>query len=301
MKTFQSKAQLAASSLQAGQIVQVLGELTPNLDGQAFYAIYDSGDSASLPTDRVTLANSNIAAVTSIKVRKRQEMQFDLTSAQTVDIDLKQGINHTLTIATDVTTLSFSNIAAYTGVTEEVTLKITQDGTGNWAMTWPVAIIWASGITPTIAQDPASVSHYRFITYDNGVSWFGFVLSGDFIPVADIDVTVLGVHAWTTIWDQADGDDANGQLFPELINQEVIFVCDEVTDIDEISVARGFIPQQPTGYETNLKWYLPTGSNDRVEFIYLTGAVNVSDGSIRIIYARDRTVDLPDIPVVDKA
>tara|TARA_R110002096_G_scaffold118493_4_gene256657 strand:+ start:490 stop:1296 length:807 start_codon:yes stop_codon:yes gene_type:complete len=267
--------------------------------------VFDSGDSASLPTDRVTLANSNIAVVISQKVRKQQKSQFTLTSATSLTIDLKEGISQVLVISQDITALSFTGESAYTGITEEVTLKVNQDGTGGWDITWPASIVWASGVAPVLAQDPAALSYYSFVTYDNGVTWLGSALTGDFVKVSDINAVggVMGVNEFDLIFDgHLSGDQADGALYPELLDKEVIVVCSDQDSTRSLLYGRFTIPRTDVGDAHGLFSF---GLNTSINFTfsYLNGEVNATGGSdnrIRMIYSREPQPDYPDIPEIER-
>jgi hypothetical protein len=300
MKTFQNRNQLQNANLTAGLIVQVLGYSTANGDGQAFYAIFDASQAAQLPDDRLTLANGNFAIITSIQVRRRVESLYTIASAATIQLDLKQGIWQQITLAQNITTMDFINEATINSTVETVHLKIDQDGTGGYTVAFPASIIWASGAAPVVNPNALSSTTYRFVTYDAGVSWYGFAENGDFIPVTDIGVTVLPKVEWSSLWLPEDGEDASGELYPELEGQEVIILHDETASLDEIGYAKFVIPAIDFGtYETSVVFYHSVGDQRDFNFDYDNGKVDVSSGHIRAIYYREPQ-DLPDFPEIKK-
>lgn len=57
------------------------------------------------------------------------------------------------------------------------TLVLTQDQIGNRTATWPAAVRWQNGTTPTFASAPGDYDVITFVTKDGGTYWMGFVAS----------------------------------------------------------------------------------------------------------------------------
>lgn len=91
----------------------------------------------------------------------------------TEDFNLEQGNVHSGTLDANCT-FTFSN-PPVTTKGGSLTVIVTQDGTGNWAITWPASVVWDSGTPPSITQTAGATDVYSFLTVDGGTTWFGFV------------------------------------------------------------------------------------------------------------------------------
>lgn len=104
------------------------------------------------------------------------EKVIDLTwDSETQSINLSEALIYTISLESDVTTLSFTGAPA--GRATSFTIKIHQDD--DHEITWPASVQWADdGIIPYIG---ASGKEYilTFMTF-NGSSWYGFLAGGDF-------------------------------------------------------------------------------------------------------------------------
>jgi len=97
------------------------------------------------------------------------------SSSGTLTLNLANGHEFNVTLTEAVTTLAFSSIPA--GVSS-ITLDITQDGTGGWAITWPASVKWHEGTAPTLTTTAAANSVITMRTKDSGTTWQAF-LAGD--------------------------------------------------------------------------------------------------------------------------
>ena len=52
-------------------------------------------------------------------------------------------------------------------------VRLIEDETGGWAVTWPATVTWAAGTAPTQTTTGGNVSVWVFSTYNGGTSWFG--------------------------------------------------------------------------------------------------------------------------------
>lgn len=95
-----------------------------------------------------------------------------ITGAITVDYSL--GNHYSGTLTGDITSIAVSNAFA-TGNRDVLTLKFTQDGTGNHVITWPGLIKWNGGITPTMTITAGKTDLYVLFSDD------GFTTAGGFV------------------------------------------------------------------------------------------------------------------------
>ncbi len=100
--------------------------------------------------------------------------------ATVLNIDLNFGSSQTITMTESASDVTFINYNPDSSFSSTITLKVTQDGTGSWGITWPSTIKWSGGTAPTLTAAAASVDVYGFTTYDAGLTWLGFTLGQDF-------------------------------------------------------------------------------------------------------------------------
>lgn len=101
-----------------------------------------------------------------------------LTPAASVTIDLSLGTHFVLSNSTTITTLTIINAAPAARV-GSFTMAITGNGTAH-PITWPASIKWPSGTAPTLTATNGKADFITFLTYNNGVDWFGFVAGQNF-------------------------------------------------------------------------------------------------------------------------
>lgn len=94
-----------------------------------------------------------------------QTQQSAITSTATTTIDLSLGAVIPVTMAASITTLTLSNpqIGQYF-------LKLTQNATGGFTVTWPATVKWSGGVAPTLSA--ANKTDLIVLTWD-GVNYFG--------------------------------------------------------------------------------------------------------------------------------
>jgi len=92
-------------------------------------------------------------------------------ASQAVDITSGNVVTATLNVAT--TTFSFSNLST-SGTCCSWTMILTQDSSGSRAVTWPAAVKWAGGSSPTLSSGANDVDIFSFITVDAGTKIYGF-------------------------------------------------------------------------------------------------------------------------------
>lgn len=59
-----------------------------------------------------------------------------------------------------------------------ILVRLQQDGTGGWTVTWPGSVEWPDGVAPTLSTDPDAVDFVSLITTDDGTIWFGLAAGG---------------------------------------------------------------------------------------------------------------------------
>ena len=86
-----------------------------------------------------------------------------------LDLDLSLGHNFTITLAENITSLTFSNVPAVSWVS----LAATQHASSAKTFAFPASTIWVGG-APTFSVGVGDKDLYTFITLDGGTTWFSF-------------------------------------------------------------------------------------------------------------------------------
>jgi hypothetical protein len=104
-----------------------------------------------------------------------------VTSAATTAIDIDSGQVVDLTMAANITTLSFSNVpASGTPILVKIVVKNASDGTA-YTITWPSSVYWnsttlaGSTTAPNLASGAGGVTVISILTTDGGTKWRGWV------------------------------------------------------------------------------------------------------------------------------
>src|SRR5210317_370242 len=108
----------------------------------------------------VTSYNETFASVTSS------------SNATTIDCEAGNVFSHTLS---ENTTFTFSNPPA-SGTAYGFSLKIVQDASASgYTVTWPSAVDWNNGTSPSLTNVASAVDQFVFYTHDGGTTWYGFL------------------------------------------------------------------------------------------------------------------------------
>jgi hypothetical protein len=80
---------------------------------------------------------------------------------------------------TGTATLAFTNFPTeHLGVNKDnvfgFTIKVKQNSSGNFSVTWPAAIKWAGGTAPTLTGTANSIDVFTFFSVDGGTNIYGF-------------------------------------------------------------------------------------------------------------------------------
>ena len=124
-----------------------------------------------------------------------------VTSAATTAIDIDSGQVVDLTMAANITTLSFSNVpASGTPILVKIVVKNASDGTA-YTIAWPSSVYWnsttiqGSTTSPDLASGAGGVTVISILTTDGGTKWRGWVDSS----------IVGGVTNNMWLWGNGDG------------------------------------------------------------------------------------------------
>lgn len=101
----------------------------------------------------------------------RQKLTTINPATGLVNLDLRGSNDFALTLTGNVT-LNPINIPGSSRV--DVTLYLTQDGTGGHTITFPGGTIFDGGTIPTLSTGAGEIDVVQLVTLDGGTTWFGF-------------------------------------------------------------------------------------------------------------------------------
>jgi hypothetical protein len=110
-------------------------------------------------------------------VRHGQVTAGNAGAAATIDLSYGNVIRYTLNSAT--ATFTFPTVAAAgagatpTVFAHEFWLILTQDATGSRLASWPLSVKWGTAGAPTLSTGAGKVDIFRFMSPDQGTSWYG--------------------------------------------------------------------------------------------------------------------------------
>jgi len=121
----------------------------------------------AVPGQELTTSGGPIASAGTITLGRRAVNAVgNITGPTTYDWNTGQTFSATLTGDVTFTLSNPANGTTYTAI-------LTQDGSGAHAVTWPAAMRWPGGVTPTVNSAAGSVTEITFM-YD-GTNYTGFM------------------------------------------------------------------------------------------------------------------------------
>lgn len=102
-----------------------------------------------------------------------------VSATSTTTLNCALGNNFVLTMSTNITSLLFTNVPGSTRL-YSLNLIVQQTVAGSKTLSWPVAIKWAGGVSPTLTAGANKTDVFALVTYDGGSSWLGFVAGQNF-------------------------------------------------------------------------------------------------------------------------
>lgn len=121
------------------------------------------------------LADDDHSAYVTVTGGGGETVQAHGNAGSTETVDPANGNIHTLTLDANLT-LTLTGPAS--GVGCSILLKLTQDGTGGFTVTWPGSVVWPDGVAPTIDPTAGAVTFVTLFTTDGGTIWYGFAAGG---------------------------------------------------------------------------------------------------------------------------
>ena len=135
-----------------------------------FVAMYEDLDATKELHVKVTNDDSstkNFTIVVDVEDFDPHADEFDNGNSGAADtIDWNEGTKQKSTL-TASTTYTFTDPPG----PANLTLRIVQDATGTWTVTWPASVKWAGGSAPTISAGANDIDIITF--YHDGTDYFG--------------------------------------------------------------------------------------------------------------------------------
>lgn len=147
-------------------------DTTLSLSGNNTATLSVSGFSTSIELSApvVDMLGSDLARAEFIDFTVARQL---VSSSATVAIDYELGSYVELSMTSDITTFSITNVPASARFAT-LRLKIQQDGTGGRGVTWPVSYNWPGGNAPDISAGTANqIDFVDLWTDDGGTTWYG--------------------------------------------------------------------------------------------------------------------------------
>ena len=137
------------------------------------HAAYSGNVELTLPAQTGNLIGTDANDVTSFNGAVHEQSTSSTTASTTHAIDLNDGGLFEVTLAHNITTFTWNNIAS-SGTAHSFTLIMKQDGSGGHSIAWPANVRWAAGTAPTPSSGANEVDAWTFVTNDQGSNWYGF-------------------------------------------------------------------------------------------------------------------------------
>jgi cytoskeletal protein CcmA (bactofilin family) len=102
------------------------------------------------------------------------------TAGSTLAVSLNSSMNHVVTLASNITSFSFTNVPASSSQLMGATLVLIQGTGGNKTITWPAGYKFQAGVTPVLSTSAGDIDVLTFFSYDGGTTWLGTIAGLDF-------------------------------------------------------------------------------------------------------------------------
>jgi len=179
---FEDIASAVAANLQGGDTITINGGLIAGdkLGGNKYLTVLGQPDTED-GENIINLVNGNQIKVieNSLKLARYSEVTTDAVSvAGALNLDLNQGNVFTTTLTENISTINFLNANPDATLTTTVTLKITQDATTPYTVSFGGAS-WNAGVVPAMSTALDARDRFAFVT-ENGTDWDGSVIGQGF-------------------------------------------------------------------------------------------------------------------------
>jgi len=122
-------------------------------------------------TGMLTAASGDVSSTRLTDYSEKKSAPTISSSALTLDLTNSQVF--TVSLNSNISTLTISNPDPRTNTAQGFTLILTADGTAR-TISWPASVKWPSGTGPTLTSTNNKVDILSFLSPDNGTTWYGF-------------------------------------------------------------------------------------------------------------------------------
>jgi hypothetical protein len=123
-------------------------------------------------TGNLTTTSGDVSAIRLTDYSESKSSPSISSSSLTLDLNAAQVF--TVTLNSNISTLTISNTDSRANTAQGFTLILTADGTAR-TITWPGSVKWPSGTGPTLTSTNNKVDILSFVSPDNGTTWYGFI------------------------------------------------------------------------------------------------------------------------------
>lgn len=102
-----------------------------------------------------------------------EKWQTLTSSSGAVTFNMNTANHASLTLSENVTSFTFSNWTA-TGNLAGRVLRVIQ-GASAYTITWPAAVKWSGGVTPSLSSTNGAIDVFTFLSFDGGSTIYGIV------------------------------------------------------------------------------------------------------------------------------
>lgn len=97
------------------------------------------------------------------------------SAANVITLDLSNGNHFKTTLTENITTITISNLPTAQSGSKLISIiwYVKQNGTGSWTITFPAAVKWSGGTSPTITTTAAYTDKIILTTTDGGTTYDG--------------------------------------------------------------------------------------------------------------------------------
>lgn len=126
----------------------------------------------TLSSTNLLTTSGDVSAVRLTDYSERKSAPTISSSSLTLDLNAAQVF--TVSLNSNISTLTISNTESRANSVQGFTLILTADGTAR-TITWPGSVKWPSGTGPTLTSTNNKVDILSFVSPDNGTTWYGFI------------------------------------------------------------------------------------------------------------------------------
>jgi hypothetical protein len=165
---------LATTTVVPGSYGSATQVPTFTVDSKGRLTAAGSANIAISDSTKLPLTGGSLTGALHIKTATETLGTANLDSDGDLTVDLSSGTFFTVYLNRNIFYMNFTNPPAYLKIYAFI-LQIVADGTPR-TVTWP-SVKWPNGIAPALTSTLNKTDTFSFVTYDGGMSWFGYVVA----------------------------------------------------------------------------------------------------------------------------